>query len=66
MLCSGKSLNRLGENITTKHINKTELKQKSFEKNTKTNRHTGYSALDPTANEYLSGSGWEIMNFCFV
>ena len=27
------------------------------------NRHTGYPALDPTANKYLSGSGWEIMHF---
>ena len=33
---------------------------------TKTN-NTGYPALDPTANKYLSGSGWEIsVVFCFV
>ena len=32
---------------------------------TKTN-NTGYPALDPTANKYLSGSGWEIMIFCVV
>ena len=25
---------------------------------------TGYPALDPTANKYISGSGWEM--FCFV
>ena len=29
---------------------------------TKTN-NTGYPALDPTANKYLSGSGWEISVF---
>ena len=31
--------------------------------NSKTNSNninTGYLALDPTANKYLSGSGWEI------
>ena len=27
---------------------------------------TGYPALDPTANKYLSGSGWEIYVFLFV
>ena len=43
----------------------TEIKQKSFEKNNK-NRNTGYPAQDPTANKYLSGSGWEIMYFCVV
>ena len=26
-------------------------------------RNTGYPALDPTANKYLSGSGWEIYVF---
>ena len=40
-------------------------------KNSKTNSehiNTGYPALDPTANKYLSGSGWEIyvFLFCFV
>ena len=29
------------------------------------NKHTGYLALDPTANKYFSGSGWEIMYFGF-
>ena len=35
-------------------------------KNSKTNSNninTGYLALDPTANKYLSGSGWEISVF---
>ena len=35
-------------------------------KNSKTNGNninTGYPALDPTANKYLSGSGWEISVF---
>ena len=35
-------------------------------KNSKTNSNninTGYPALDPTANKYLSGSGWEISVF---
>ena len=29
------------------------------EKQKKQNRNTGYPALDPTTNKYLSGSGWE-------
>ena len=30
------------------------------------NKHitTGYPALDPTANKYVLGSGWEIMYVC--
>ena len=28
------------------------------------NRNTGYPALDPTANKYMSGSGWEVMYVC--
>ena len=44
---------------------KPEIKQKSFEKNIN-NRNTGYPAQDPTANKYLSGSGWEIKFFCFL
>ena len=28
------------------------------------NRNTRYPAFDPTANKYLSGSGWEIMYLC--
>ena len=38
-------------------------------KNSKTNGNninTGYPALDPTANKYLSGSGWEISVLFFV
>ena len=65
VLCSGKSLNRLGEN------RKEKKKKKKIEKLREKhyiyiyiNRHTGYPALDPTANKYLSGSGWEIMYFC--
>ena len=62
MLCSGKHLNRLGE-----HINKTERNMNKTEKlrEKHTNINTGYPALDPTAIEYLSGSGWEIMYFVF-
>ena len=30
------------------------------------NRNTGYPALDPTANQYFSGPGWEIMYLCVV
>ena len=62
-----KSLNRLGEHIEN-HKNKTqkkntaENKQRQFRE--QQNRNTGYPALDPTNNKYLSGSGWEIM-FCF-
>ena len=40
----------------------TENKQNNSKKNIK-NRNTGYPALDPTANKYLSGSGWEIYVF---
>ena len=54
------SLNRLGENRSNR--NKTE---KLREKNIKHNRNTGYPALDPTANEYFSGSAWEVMYLCF-
>ena len=36
------------------------------EKHLNKNINTGYPALDPTANKYLSGSGWEIMYLCFV
>ena len=62
--CKCKSLNRLGENITTKQT-QTVIKQKSLEKNIK-HRNTGYPALDPTGNKYFSGSGWRIMYFsCF-
>ena len=65
--CKCKSLNRLGENRnkqkqTERNRNKTEkLREKQ-----KNNKNTGYPALDPTANKYLSGSGWEIMYFCFL
>ena len=60
--CKYKSLKRLGENMkqTERNINK----QKNSIEN-RQNRNTGYPALDPTANKYLSGSGWEI-SVCFV
>ena len=28
--------------------------------------HTGYPALDPTNNEYISGSSWEAMHLCVL
>ena len=37
--------------------------KKSFAKNIKTNRNTVYPAQDPTANKYISGSGWKIFFF---
>ena len=48
-----------------KHKNKTEQLRETY----KQNINTGYPVQDPTANKYLSGSGWEIMylcSFCFV
>ena len=64
------------KNIRRTHKQKhkeTEQKQKSSKKNINNNRNTGYPALDPTANKYLSGSGWEIsvlfvlcLLLCFV
>ena len=66
--CKCESSKSLGENIVLFLRTKKQqtIKQKSFEKNIKTNteRNTGYPALDPTANKYLSSSGWEIMHFC--
>ena len=56
------------------NFSKTKLKKTRWNKNnSKTisnNINTGYPALDPTANQYLSGSGWEIsvfvcLCFCF-
>ena len=47
---------------------KTERNRRTteqLEEKHKTNRNTGYPALDPTANKYLSGSGWEISVFIF-
>ena len=42
-------------------------KQKHSKTNIKTNNsNTGYPAIDPTANEYLSGSGWEISVVLFL
>ena len=39
-----------------------------FTQNTHLNKNinTRYPAFDPTANKYLSGSGWEIMYLCCV
>ena len=44
----------------------TEQQQKTTRRKTFKNMNTGYPALDPTANKYLSGSGWEISVFCFL
>ena len=61
--CKCKSLNILGENIKTQQKETEQQKHKNSKDNRKTNRNTGYPALDPTANKYISGSGWE--NCCF-
>ena len=61
--CKCKSFKRQGENTTT-----NRKKQKTKDNNSKKNRNkrtTGYPALDPTANKYISGSGWEIYVFLF-
>ena len=63
--CKCKSLKRLGENINKKNIKKhntktIKTKKRNSKENRTTNRNTGYPALDPTANKYISGSGWEI------
>ena len=47
------NINKHNKNINTK-------------KNKKANRNTGYPALDPTANKYISGSGWEIFVFLYM
>ena len=39
------------------------IKTHKLEETHKNNRNTVYPALDPTANKYLSGSGWEISVF---
>ena len=62
--CKCKSLKRLGENIT-QNRKQHKQKHKNSKNNTKNNRNTVYPALDPTANKYLSGSGWEICCFGF-
>ena len=58
---------RLGEAMQqTEH--KHQPNRQASRKQTKQHRNTGYPALDPTANKYLSGSGWEISVFfslCF-
>ena len=63
--CKCKSLNRLDENIQKHKQNKKENKynRKASRKNIN-KQNAGYPALDPTANKYLSGSGWRIMYFC--
>ena len=60
--CKCKCFKRLGgqmqsTNKQTNIMNTTTSRQKN-------NRHTGYPAQDPTANRYLSGSGWEMMYLC--
>ena len=48
---------------------KKHTKQQKNLKENRNNRNTGYPALDPTANRYLSGSGWDIYVvslFCYV
>ena len=42
-----------------KELKKTRRNMKNSKTNSN-NINTGYPALDPTANNYLSGSGWEI------
>ena len=66
--CKCNSLKQLGEN-RQQNRRKHKHNIQNSKKNRK-HRNTGYPALDPTANEYLSGSGWEIsglfyMFFCF-
>ena len=64
-----KSLKRLGENRKNKKNRKKQNKKqtaKTRRKTLKKNRNTGYPDLDPTANKYLSGSGWEISVFLFL
>ena len=60
--CECKSLKRLGENRNKNNRNKQKNKQTNS-KNNRNNRNTEYPALDPTANKYLSVSGWEISVF---
>ena len=58
--CKCNSLKRRGENIK-QNRKKQKQKQNNSKNNINTNRNTGYPALDPTANKYLSGSGWEMI-----
>ena len=60
--CKCKSLKILGENIK-QNRKKQQTTEQLEEKHKHKNRNTGYQALDPTANEYLSGSGWDIYVF---
>ena len=52
-----------------KELKKTRRNRKDSKTNGN-NINTGYPALDPTANKYLSGSGWKIsvvfLFFCSV
>ena len=49
-----------------KELKKTR-RNKNNSKTNSNNINTGYPALDPTANKYLSGSGWEIyVVFCML
>ena len=51
-----KKTRRKHKNNRKKHKTTENLKN-----NKNKNINTGYPALDPTANKYLSGSGWEII-----
>ena len=55
--------------MTRRKHTQTERNRKhteQLEEQQEQNMNTGYPALDPTANKYLSGSGWEIsFFFCF-
>ena len=62
--CKCKTSKIIGENITT-NIQQHKQNRKASSKNIN-NRHTGYPAQDPTANKYLSGSGWEIFYLCML
>ena len=43
--------------------NQQEYKKETLEKN-KQNKNTSHPAHHPTANKYISGSGWEILHCC--
>ena len=48
-----------------KRKKKNKKLQEKHKQRIKQNINTGYPALEPTANKYLSGSGWE-MSVCSV
>ena len=47
------------KHLKTTHLNKYKQKTEKLREKHK-NINIGYPALEPTANKYLSGSGWEI------